>query len=67
MGNLERWDEIKAGLDLVLGLDPFVGWNVDGTDIWMIPLETVPLITVYYVVDKVRGVVRYVDILRLDI
>ena len=49
---MERWDEISRSFDLRLAIHPRLGQLVSGTSLWALPLETNPLLTVYYDINE---------------
>gem|GEM_PF-4136006 len=64
-GSVQQWDEIRSAIDWALATDPRIGRQIARTDVWALPLESHPLITVYYTVDERRRVVTLERAFRL--
>lgn len=62
LGSVQRWDEIKEGLDFALSRDPRVGIPISGSTLYAIALLTSPAMTVYYTVDTNLRTVTVVEV-----
>ena len=56
-GNMEWWDDIWFNFDHYLVKNPNWGPQVPGTLLRALPLDTTPLLTVYYHVDNDEEVI----------
>ena len=56
-GSLESWDDIWFNFDHILVCNPDWGPQVPGTLLRALPLDTQPLLTVYYHVDYAMGII----------
>lgn len=50
-GTVRRWDEIKDSVDWILARYPHAGQQINETGVWAMPLESDPLMTVYYTIN----------------
>lgn len=62
LGSVERWDEIKWGLDWLLERHPTRGNYLAHYDLWVLKLRSEPPIWVYYRLDQIQRQVFPVDI-----
>ena len=62
LGSVERWDEIKWGLDWLLERNPTAGNHLPHHDLWVLKLRSEPPMWVYYRLDLIRRQVLPVDI-----
>jgi len=63
LGSLERWDEIRSGLDHILNRDPHVGANPIG-NYWLVQAASIPPVVLCYEVDEERRIVTYDNLLE---
>lgn len=51
MGRVQYWDEVWFNFDYRLALNPRLGFQVPDTDLWALPLNTRPPLTIFYEID----------------
>jgi hypothetical protein len=66
-GSIERWDDIKATIDLDLARDPHIGKPIPGTRLYAQRIETYPPLTVYYTIDDDARVMTLVEMRVFDL
>lgn len=64
-GSVKAWDEIKEFFDLYVARNPDIGKLVPGTNVYAMPLETNPPLTIYYTVDNDSETVTLVDLAKV--
>ncbi len=58
-GSYQIVDELLYAYDHVLSRDPFLGFRIQGSNIWMLELNTVPKAVLFYAVDALAKTIEY--------
>ena len=66
-GSVQRWDEIKWAEDWTLERDPKLGDYLPHYNLWVLMLNTSPMILVYYEIDEERRSVVPIDVVELEL
>lgn len=62
VSKIEKWDEIKASIDLDLARNPRAGMPIPETQLYAVTILSEPPLTVYYTIDYGSQILTLVEV-----